>query len=605
MGRRRAPGKKMTAQCSCESIRATVPSLPLHDVSTSRSRNDAQRDQDLEPLSENLPHIILLSMLEELEAKLENLMNTVKDVPSRVAGLIKKIWIEKDQGSLDNGAVTLEVVCPANIRDCAVSRSPATPQLDRPGEPSLCLQPVFSDGHAPKQDCTLSSPTYPQGRPEEPNLYLQPMFPYRCDPQQDQSMQPGFPDVNESPQDECIQPVFPDIHESQQDQCLQPGFPDVNESQQDKCMQTGFPDVNESQRDQCMQPVFPDKNGVQQDCTLSSCPQTDLPGRSLESKRCLHSECVDGQAPEQDQSVQSAYPEKREPDGHLKQEPSPLSANSWDQQQNLCPHPLFPEGHEPQQNHRIQPTLPDGTGPDDPLEEELMCFDFQDPQENRSLQPLSPDGMSPDEHLESVLLSFDELGSQQTQCLQQHLCLKQGLPYVQDSNVNYELESMRPEAQESDKNDNLEMACTDAHGSDQKYKLGPLHTAAQDRELESVLPVAQEPDQNNTVEPLHPEEQDSNRNYKLETPCTGAQGSDQNNKLLHSESQDQHQNCKPERLCPEERGQSVPPSFLELDTNTTDEDSLESGNTKSPLLPSKATPEQQSHLESMNVKESH
>ncbi|XP_078499086.1 uncharacterized protein LOC144751938 [Lissotriton helveticus] len=530
MGRRRAPEKNVTAQCSRESVRATVPSLPLHNVSTSRSRNDAQIDQDLEPLSENLPHIILLSMLEELEVKLDNLMNTVEDVPSRVAGLIKKIWIEKDQGSLDNGAVSLEMVCPVSIRDCAVSRSSATPQLDRSEEPSLCRLPVFSDGHAPKQDCTLSSPTDVQGRPEEPNL--------------------------------CLQPMFPDRHHPQQGQCLQP--------------------------------VFPDRNGVQQDCPLSRCPQTDPPGRSLKAKLCLHSEFVDGQTPQQDRSVQSAFPEEWEPDEPLKQEPSPLSTNSWDQQQNLCPHPLFPEGHEPQQNHCIQPALPDRNGPDDPLEEELMCFDFQEPQENQCLQPVSPDGKSSDEHLESGLLSFDELGSQQTQCLQQHLCLEQELPYAQDPIVNYELESMRPEAQEPATNDNLEPAYTDAHGSDQTYKLEPLHTAAQDRELESVLPEAQKPDQNDELVQTCADAHRSDQKYKLEPPWTDAEGSDQNYILepLHPESQHQHQNCEAELLCPDERGQCVPPSFLGLDTNTADEDSMERGNTKSHLFLFEATPEE-------------
>ncbi|XP_078528693.1 uncharacterized protein LOC144806136 [Lissotriton helveticus] len=369
MGRRRAPGKKVTAQCSREYVRAIVPSLPLHDISTSGSRNGAQRDQEQELLLDDLPHIILLSMLEELEAKLDNLMNTVEDVPSRVAGLIKKIWIEKDQGSLDNDTVSLEMVCPVSIRDCTVSRS-VTPQLDRTGDLSLCLQPVFSDGHAPKQECTLSSPTDVQVRPYEPNLCLQPVFPDQRDPRADK----------------CLQPEFPDVHESQQDQCMQPGFPDGN--------------------------------GLQLDCTLSRCSQLDPPGRSLEANLCLHSEFVLGQAPEEDQSIQSVF-----------------------------------------------------------------------------------------------------------------------------------------------------------------------------RERESVFPEAQKTDQNNTVEPLHPEEQDSNRNYKL----------------LNPESQDQHQNCKAELLCPEERGQPVPPSCLELDTITADEDappdSMETGPTQSHLLPSKATPAQQSQTESMNRNE--
>ncbi|XP_078502632.1 uncharacterized protein LOC144759886 [Lissotriton helveticus] len=560
MGRRRAPEKKVTAQCSRES---------LHDISTSGSQNDAQRDQELELLLEDLPHIILLSMLEELEGKLNNLLNAVEDVPSRVAGLIKKIWIGKDQGSLDNDTVSLEMVCPVSIRDCTVSRSPVTPQLDRPGDPSLCLQTVFPDGHAPKQGYTLSSPTDVPVGPNEPNYCLQPVFPDRRDPREDkclqpgfpdvheskrdQHMQPGFPDVHESQQDQCMQPGFPDVHELEQDSCMQPGFPDVHESQRDQCMQPGFPDVHESQRDQCMQSGFPDGNGLQLDCTLSRCSQMDPPGRSLEANLCLHSEFVLGQAPEQDQSVQSAFPEERDPDGHLKQEPSPLSANSWDQQQDLCPHPVFPEGQEPQQNHCIQPVLPDGKEHDDPLEEELMCFDFQDPQENRSLQPVSPDGMSSDEHIESGLLSLDELGSQQTQCLQQHLCLKQERPYAQDPNVNYELESMHPEARKREQKDELEQTCADALGSDQNNTVEPLHTAALDREKESVLPEAQKTDQN-----------------------------------TH-----QHQNCKAELLCPEERSQPVPPSCLDLDTITADEDapsnSMETGPTQSPLLPSKAT----------------
>ncbi|XP_078528751.1 uncharacterized protein LOC144806221 [Lissotriton helveticus] len=597
MERRRAPGKKVTAQCSCES---------LLDISTSGSRNDAQRDQDLEPLSENLPHIILLSMLEELEAKLDNLMNAVEDVPSRVAGLIKKIWIEKDQCYLDNDMVSLEMVSSASIRDCTVSRSPVTPQLDRPGDPSLCLQTVFSDRHAPKQDCKLSSPTDVQVRPYEPNLCLQPVFPDRCDPREDKCLQPGFPDVHESKRDQCMQPGFPDVHESQQDQCMQPGFPDS--------MQSGFPDGN----------------GLQLDCTLSRCSQMDPPGRSLEANPCLHSEFVLGQAPEQDQSIQSAFPEEREPDGHLKQEPSPLSANSWDQQQNLYSHPVFPEGHEPQQNHHIQLTLPDGKEHDDPLEEEFMCFVFQVSQENRSLQPVSPDGMSSDEHIESGLLSLDELGSQQTQRLQQHLCLKQERPYAQDPNVNYELESMHPEresvlpeAQKTDQNNTVEQLHTaavfreresvlpDAQKTDQNNTVEPLHTAALDRERESVFPEAQKTDQNNTVEPLHTEEQDSNQNCKLEPACTDAQGSDPSYILepLHPESQHQHQNCKAELLCPEEQGQPVPPSYLELDTITADEDapsdSMETGPTQSHLLPSKATPAQQSQTKSINGKEKH
>ncbi|XP_069089217.1 uncharacterized protein [Pleurodeles waltl] len=585
MGRRQAPGKKVKVQRSPQSVRATLPSSPVHDVSASRSRNNAQMDLKLESLSENLSHIILLSMLEQLEDKLDNLQNTLEDVPSRVAGLMEQIWTAKSQYPLPNGGVSLEMVCPVSIRDCAVSQPPATPQLDRPCDPSLCLQPVFADRHAPKQDCTLSSPTDVKVRSDESRLYLQPVLPDRCDPLQDRSMQPGFPDVHESQQDQCMQPGCPDVHESQQDQCMQPGFPDGKK--------------------------------LKQDCTESRCPQTDPSVRSLKGKLCLHLEFVDGQITQQDHNIQPVSPEEREPDRHLKPEPSPLSANSWDQQQNFCPHPLFPAGDEPQQNHCKNTVLPNAKEPDEQVEEELMCFDCQDPQGNQCLQPVSPDGKAPCEHLQSGLFFLDGFGSQQTQCLQlafqdsqsqQHLCLKQDFPNAQDPNVGYELESlhrelesMRPEAQEpnqnykveplhpveqdSNQNDKLEPPCSDARGSYQNNKLEPPCTDAQGSY------------QNNKLEPPCTDAQCSYQNDKLQQPCSDSRGSDRSSVLepLRPESKDQHQNYKLELLCSDERGPSVPPSCLELDTSTADQgaltDSMERGNTKSHLLLLKAFPD--------------
>ncbi|KAJ1168171.1 hypothetical protein NDU88_000120 [Pleurodeles waltl] len=526
-------------------------------------------DLKLESLSENLSHIILLSMLEQLEAKLDDLQNTLEDVPSRVAGLMEQIWIAKSQHPLPNGGVSLEMVCPMSIRDCAVSQSPATPQLDRPGEASLCLQPAFAIRHAPKQDCTFSSPTDVQVHPDEPRLCLQPVLSDRHDPQQDQCMQPGLTDIHESQQDQCMQHGFPDVHKSQQDQCMQPGFPNVHVSQQDHCMQPGFPDINERH----------------QDSTVSRYPQTDPSVRSLEGKLCLQPEFADEQTPQQDHSIQPAIPEEKEPDEHLKQEPSPLSANSWDQKQNFCLRPLFPAGDEPPQNHCKEPVLPNVKESDEQVQEELMCFDCQDPQGNQCLQPVSPDGKAPSEDLQSGLLSLDGFGSQQTQCLQlafqdsqsqQHLCLKQEFPYAQDPNVDFELHSLHPN-----------MQCPD-----QKYKVEPLHTATQDQELGPMRLEAQDSDQN-----------------KLEPRCTDTQSSDRNYILeaLRVESQDQHQNCKLELLCPDERAPSVPPSCLELDTSTGDQDaltdSMERRNTKSHLLLFKGSSAQQSHLESMDGEE--
>ncbi|KAJ1168151.1 hypothetical protein NDU88_000100 [Pleurodeles waltl] len=684
MERRQAPGKRVRAQCPSEVVKATLPSSPVHDVSASRSQNNAQMDLKLESLSENLSHIILLSMLEQLEDKLYNLQNTLEDIPSRVAGLMEQIWIAKSQYHPQNGGVSLEMVSPVSIRDCTVTHSPSTPQLDRPGEVSFCRQPVFADRHAPKQDCTLSSPTDVQVRPDEPRLCLQPVLSELHDPQQDQCMQPGLPDVHMLQQDQCMQPGFPDVHESQQDQCMQHGFldvhkshshqcmqpefphvhesqqdqcvqprfpgihklhpdqcmqpvlPDIHKSQQDWCKQPGFPDVHESHPDQRMQPGLPDINELQQDSIVSRCSQIDPPVRSLEEKMRLQPEFGDGQAPQQPQSIKPVFPEEKEADEHLKQEPSPLSANNWDQQQNFCLRPLFPAGDEPPPNHCKQPALPNGTEPEQ-VEGELMCFDCQDPQENQCLQPVSPDGKAPSEDLQSGLLSLDVFGSQQTHCLQlafqgtqsqeQHLCLKQEFPYAQDPNVDFELESLHPN-----------MQCPD-----QKYKVEPLHIAARNRALRPMRPEPQEPDQNYKLElpctdaqgsdqnyklePTYTDARGSDRSYKLEPPCTDVQGLYQNDKLqppcsdaqssdwnsvlepLHPESQDQQQNYKLELLCSDERGPSGPPSCLEVDASTGDQDaltdSMERGNTKSHLLLFKATSVQQSHLKSMDGEEKH
>ncbi|XP_069083771.1 zinc finger protein 605-like isoform X1 [Pleurodeles waltl] len=154
MGRRAAPGKKRKVHCSPEPIRATLPSSPVHNVSASRSQNNAERNHQLEPLSGNLSNVILLSMLEKLDAKLDNLQNTLEDVPSRVAGLTEQIWIARGQYHLDNDSVSSEVVSPVRDGEYSVSRSdekePDEQELlwfDREGpQQNHCIHPAFQGG---------------------------------------------------------------------------------------------------------------------------------------------------------------------------------------------------------------------------------------------------------------------------------------------------------------------------------------------------------------------------------------------------------------------------------------------------------------------------
>ncbi|KAJ1169072.1 hypothetical protein NDU88_000978 [Pleurodeles waltl] len=646
MRRRQAPGKKVKAQCSSEPVIATLPSFPVHDISASRSRNDAQMDHDLESLLGNLLHMILLSILEQLEDKLDNLRNTLEDVPSRVAGLMEQIWVAKGPYRLENGGVSLEMVCPISIGDCAVSQSPVTSELDKPGEPTLCLQAQFSDRHTPFQDCMLSSPTDVQVCRDEPSFVYS----------------------------QCCQI---DMTHSRTRACNLASQMYMSHNRTAACNLTFQMYTSRSRTSACNLGFQMYKShGRTCACNLGFQMYTS---RTLTSA-CyvyfkMNTSCTRSSACNLGFQIEMNYSRIVFYPGALRQIFRPehwmqscdfsrnlfmgirhcktTAYNNWDQQQNLCPHPVFSDGDEPHQNHCKQPVLINGKEPDECLNEELMCFDCHGPQQNQCLQPMPTDEITPDEHLKSGLLSFDDFGSQQTQCLQlvfqdtqcqqQNLCLKQEVPYTHDPNVDYEIESLHPNAQ-----------CPD-----QKYKVEPLHTAAEDQELGPMHSEAQEADQNYKLEPIHQAEQDSNQSYKLEPPCTESQCSDQNDMLepsctdaqdsdqnyklepLSTDSQGSDQNYKPEPPCtdaqdsdrnyklkpsftdsqgsdqnykleppctdaqgsgqndklrllsPDEWGPSVPASCLKLDRSTADEnaltDSMERGNTKSDLLLFQAT----------------
>ncbi|XP_069075294.1 uncharacterized protein [Pleurodeles waltl] len=310
MGRKQAPGKKGQVQCSPEPERAALSSSPIHNVSSARSQNDAQRDREVKPLPGNLPCMIILSMLEQLEVKLDNLMSTVEDVPSRVAGLMEKIWIAKGEHHLVHGGASLEMVSTMTVKDCPFSRSPPIPlsvraselnQCLHPASPaghepkhSPCLQRLFSDGHGPQQDCTLSRcppPDVPV-TPVEPSLHLQPAIDEDQETQRNQCTQlepedhvkeEHLPGESWGPQQNfCLQSPFYERHEPQQNHCIQRVLTDEKEphehikqellwidgkvQQQKHYRQPAFQEEQSPQHNACLQQVFSDASDQHQNC---------------------------------------------------------------------------------------------------------------------------------------------------------------------------------------------------------------------------------------------------------------------------------------------------------------------------------------------------
>ncbi|XP_078502568.1 uncharacterized protein LOC144758683 [Lissotriton helveticus] len=376
MEKRQVPRQIGEMQCSPEPLRATLPSSPIDNVPSSRSQTDAQSDCEMEPLSGNLPNMILLSMLEQLEAKLDNLQNTLEDVPSRVAGLMEQIWKAKGLDHLENGAVSLERVSPVMVRDCPLSRSPPINLSVRAKEVNQCLQS-----------------TSPPGPDPQPNQCLQPLSPHGHEPKQSQCPQPLSP-TGPGPRQDCtgsrcpppdaqvipgLPPVFDDGHEPQQDHCMQqepeehmkkePLYADSWGAQQNVCLQPQFHKGHELQQNQCRQPVLPDGeepseflkqellwfdgDGQRQNlCRLPAFQEN----QSLQLNTCL--QVLSGaHEPHQNCKTEPMHLEALSPDRGYKLEP--LSPEDYDQ--NYKQEPLHPENRD--ENSDLQPTCADAQGP--------------------------------------------------------------------------------------------------------------------------------------------------------------------------------------------------------------------------------------------------
>ncbi|XP_078504236.1 uncharacterized protein LOC144762828 [Lissotriton helveticus] len=407
MEKRQVPRPKGEVQYSPKPVRVALPSSCIHNVSSSRNQTDAQRDCEMEPLSGNLPNMILLSMLEQLEAKLDNLQNTLEGVPSRVAGLMEQIWIAKGLDYLENGGVSLEMASAVVVRDYPLSRSPPINLSVRAKEENQCLQSTSPPGRDPQPDQCLQ-PTSPHGHEPKQSRSFQPLSPAgphqdgtgsRCPPpdvqvipgEQSLRLPPRFDDGQEPQQDQCIQLVFPVEQKQEEHVKKEPLYADSWGAQQNVCLQPLFHEGHEPQQNHCTQPVLPDGEGpselLQQELLWfdgdgqrqNLCRQPAFQeDQSLQLNTCLQV-LSNAHEPHQNCKTEPMHLEALSPDRGFKLEPP----SSQDYDQNYKQEPLGPEGYD--QNYKQEPLGPEDRDENSDLQP--TCADAQGPSGSSSFLP--------------------------------------------------------------------------------------------------------------------------------------------------------------------------------------------------------------------------
>ncbi|XP_069499072.1 zinc finger protein 397-like [Ambystoma mexicanum] len=193
--------------------------LPVSDAITRGTSQTLQLIHDSVPLTEHVPNASILAALLHLQAKMDQLQNTLEGMPLKVAEIMKQSWLTKGQDYLKDSAMSVEMVDPTTGTECKLRGFPQTLLSDNRGEQNLCLQEAFA-GERSQMKSKCSQPPSTDGQRQQQNQCIQTVFGELQCQQPIRIQQPCFND-RQSPEDsQCNQPVFTDGKD--QDQSLQP-----------------------------------------------------------------------------------------------------------------------------------------------------------------------------------------------------------------------------------------------------------------------------------------------------------------------------------------------------------------------------------------------
>lgn len=317
---------------------------------------DGQSYHGGEPPTEEESSQVILATLRCLGAKLDNLQNTMKDLPTKVAGLMEQIWLTKAHDYFKHGGTSVGRICPEINRDCVGGRFPPVPLPMRQVDPSWCLQPVFKGGQ---------------------NKCKEPVFTDACRPQLSQRTHPPFTEQ----ESQCMQPVSTERRSRAVDLRKQPLFIHVHKPQQSLSMHPALPDLPDVHRRPCVQPViikgqrqkqnkwsefdFISRHKVQQSWSV---PPVVTDGHDPDNCLKLESECLDEQGKGKLPVLQQVFPDVQGKDGNYKLEPLSPDAQCPDQNYKLesCP-PAAQDVPEPTPSTEVDIILEEGAATVDPV----------------------------------------------------------------------------------------------------------------------------------------------------------------------------------------------------------------------------------------------
>ncbi|XP_069499047.1 uncharacterized protein [Ambystoma mexicanum] len=177
----------------------------FNDWAAARRSSDAQGTVASETPTLDVPNMVILSTLQKLEAKIDDLRSTVEDIPVKITEIMRQIFVTKGHDCLKNYRTSLERISPETDGDYNGNRFLLSPLPVSGGEQSMCLQAVFTDGQVPEQTFNIQT-LCPEEKERVESLV--------CDqpgPGQNHTLPPTLPDGQDPDQNYMQGPQVPSV----------------------------------------------------------------------------------------------------------------------------------------------------------------------------------------------------------------------------------------------------------------------------------------------------------------------------------------------------------------------------------------------------------